>query len=1054
MADLSETVNIKVTGAEALARAGGEAEAAAEGVKELRDAAADLGGAAAGAEALATAEGHVRDNALEAAAAMKAAKDSSGGKLAAGGAVRDLLAAGEAVRVLDKSLGGESGGGGAGSSMRGFRRDTGEVVRTLRDLEGGAGDAEDALGGGEGIAGGLAGAAGFVGDAFGKVKGLAMPAMMLGIAATASTAGPALLAAGAGFGAWGALAAPALAKVKTGLSDVTWAQKQYQQAVQVQKLDPTTANAKATKSALDQLNATYAGMPANVRKSVGAVQSLEHAFSKAGKPFQAQALKDIPLVAKDLKGMIPDLAGLASAASPLISGDLASFGKWTKSKGFKQFVSNLEAEAPGANKAVKNVAGATGGIVSGLSSKKNVGIGEGLLNSIAGVEKSSGPGVTHLLGQYAKFLTGVGHTITNWQKPGHPLNVAGGVFDEGVHAGGHALSLGRTGAKAVTDWLKWGVGSGVMSGHMLPSEPWDKAFSNMQKPPAAPNFGASLRGDAAGLLGGKGARGGETVKVKFAADGAGQVQSELQKIKAAGKQNEQVRVKITSEGAAKTEGDFKAVTAAAKTAGTQAGAAIGTGISAGSGKAAAAATAVAGGVKAGVAPLPGALHATGANAGASMAAGISGETGAVSAAAAGLAAAAESAAKVHLQISSPSKKFKKIGQQTVEGWIEGLLGGKAEIDAAIKALTGTAPFRDAGITNTVKALRKEIGTAFTDKKITGSQKLAFTQLLDDDNAKLMNLAKKRASIEKQIAAAEALAKSVQSAALQTGDLGAIAGTTSAGQAAAAAASQTGLMGTDDGSGGPATMQAGLQAKLSAIQKFSKQIKTLKKDGLDKEGIRDLLNDGVDAGGQAASQILAGGKKGVEAIAKLDNSIGLASKKLGVTGGNAAYEGASQIGGQLAAGLKDSLKAVDKQMEGLEKSLITTLMLAMGKTPKQIAAAEAKLAKELGLADGSSGGSSSGGKVTAPHKIWHPKPVREHGPVRGEPIRYHPPIVTAPHVIQPAAMSGGGGALTLTATIPVTVTVAGRKVAKATQKYTLVRASSNTGSGLTLPGKTT
>lgn len=1071
MADFEEKVTITVAGGDSLARAGAEAEGAAKGVGKLKDELAELGGASAGADAAGASMGHIRDDALEAAAAVEALKRAeagagSGGS-GGGGLSRDLIAAGAAAKSIDRDLSRIGGSSGGSSGLGRVSRDAGDAERGLRDVEGAAGDAERALGGGGSAAGGAAGLGGAVEGltgGFGKLQALAMPALIYGVASAAATVGPALLATGAGVGAWAAFAAPAILKVKDGLTSATAAQAAYQSAQALYKTDPTTAHAKSEKAALDKLNATYAAMPAGVAKGVSAVQSLEHAFSQAGKPIQAQALKDIPKVASDVKGLIPALSGLASVGGGAVSGLLKDAGKFEKSKGFSGFVSNLKSEVPGALGPLKQLGGALGSVMTELFSKKNTGAGDSLISSTAGLVKAFGPGVVGQLTQGAKILTGINHTLTDWSKPGQALNNFGKHWDQTVSIGESALNNGRKHTNQLMSWNRT-AGKGIadffdphFSSHGVS---WD--YSNLRTPVPTRNVSAQqMQGARALQQGGRAGGYGQvpaenvtarqqqgakaleklppvTEKVKVDTSGA---KSELAALSHYKMHDAKIKVAVSGADTAKTA--FTGIATAAQQAGTKAGAAIGTGIQSGQGKATSAATAVAGGVKGAVAPLPGALQSTGAAAGAGMAAGISSETGAVTAAASALAAAAESAAKVHLQISSPSKKFKVIGQQTAEGYILGLQGGQAQVDAATKALLGKLPFKDAQITSTVKKLRKEIDDAASAGKINPLQKMGLTQLLDQDNARLMNLANKRQNLINKINAAESLAKSVQQAAAQGADLGTIAGSTIQGQQDASAASGAGNIA--DVPTGPADLKSGLQDQLSQIQKFNSQLKTLKKEGLDKAGIKELANDGVQAGGEAATQILAGGKKGVQAIAQLDNSIGLASKKLGITAGNAAYESGSQIGGGLAAGLKSQLKAVNQQMEALDKGLMTAIMMGLGDSPKQIAAAMAKLDKELGLSGGTAGGGS--GKVTAPHKIYVPKTNQgrfaQPGPIGGTP----------PHVVTPAfagAGSQGGGPIVVNLTS--TLVVSGKALAKATQTKTLQRAASNISSGLVLPGRT-
>lgn len=977
------------------------------------------------------------------------------------------------------------GGFGSGSG------DSGTALRASRDLEGVLGDfgraSDEALHGLSDLApamdeagksaGGLFSGLSSVGDVLGPAGaaagGLAMPAAIGALVSAVATAGPVAIAAGAGFGAWGALAAPALKQVETGLTNVTAAQASYRKAQALEQVAPTAAHAKSEAAALQSLNAAYAQIPADVRPGVKAVQSLEQAWSEAGKKsgIQQAALKDIPKAANDIKGLIPSVTKLAGATTPVISGILGDLGKFEKSKGFSQFIGNITSQIPEASASLKKLGNAVGSVVTELFSKKNMQAGDNLITSTAGLVKSFGPGLTNQLTQGAKILAGVNHTLTDWAKPGAPLNNFGKHWDQTVGIGESALNNGRQHTNQLMSWNRT-AGKGIadffdphFSSHGVS---WN--YSNLQTPVPTRNVSAQqMQGARALQQGGRAGGYGQvpaenvtarqqqgakaleklppiTEKVKIDTSGA---KSELASLSHYKMQDAKVKVSVTGADTAKTA--FQGVVTAGQQAGTKAGAAIGTGIQSGQGKATSAATAVAGGVKGAVAPLPGALQSTGAAAGAGMAAGISSETGAVTAAASALAAAAESAAKVHLQVQSPSKVFKKIGENTVLGYLLGLEGGKAAVQKAMRMVLGT-PAPNSTIKATVTAITKEIDLAAKAGKINPLQKMGLTQLLDLDNTRLQKLAAQRQKLENQIQAADALAKSVQQAAVQSADLNTIAAATPAGQAAAASDGSLdfALGGTQAAQSSTQSIQQGLQTQLKSIQQFRQQIIKLKKDGLDKQGIQELLAAGVQQGGATATQMLAGGKKAVQQIAQLDNSIGLASKKLGITGGNAAYEGASQIGGALAAGLKSSLKAVDTEMASITKSLVTGIMTALGDSSKQIKAALKKLDKELGIDSGAgSGGSGKKSTITPPHIIYSPKP--EKGPggfAQPGPIRAPQPVT----VMHPAVMSGasGGSSQPINITVNLTATLDGQTIANVVQTKTLQRNRRNVSNGLTLP----
>src|SRR6185503_14389954 len=115
----------------------------------------------------------------------------------------------------------------------------------------------------------------------GIVGTLGTPAMWAGIAGLAAGAVPAVLSLGAGFLSFGAMAYPALSKVKSGLTAVTQAQKTYQAAKLMEQRDPTKANLAAEQRDLQKLQNTWAAMPKPVRGAVSEIRQFGRAWHEA-----------------------------------------------------------------------------------------------------------------------------------------------------------------------------------------------------------------------------------------------------------------------------------------------------------------------------------------------------------------------------------------------------------------------------------------------------------------------------------------------------------------------------------------------------------------------------------------------------------------------------------------------------------------------------------------------------------------------------------------------------------------------------------------------------
>jgi hypothetical protein len=907
------------------------------------------------------------------------------------------------------------------------------ALRTgLRDTERLAGDAGRGIGdltrAAEAAGSGLSGLGG-------QLSPYAMPAAIGALVAAAAAVAPALVSAGLGFGAFTALAWPALTKVRTGLTAVTTAQKAYTKAQALQAQDPTAAHLAAQQRALANLKATWAQMPAPVAATVRAIQGFGRTWSQIGRRsgIQAAALTDLQKVMKIGRDLAPSITTLAKAAAPAISRLLSGIDKGIKSSGFTRFIHSMASEIGPATRALQNLGGtALSSLGRALEILKPV--SAPFIRSISHLIGAFTPGAASLMGTAAKGLTAIGNAVA-----GHAGDIQGVARAMGKLAtlqfknlagiGSMFKGLGTALAPLVSAMDKMHQltsGGGFLA--TLVRGAFKRAYENMVPGLAQASQAAALNtamksgghpipvpikpvisgGDLSGALklhkavpmsvkpvvdgAGKGAAIPVKGKVTLSGLGAG-IKSQIANLKIP---DTKVKVSIQVTGAGAAKAAMASVVGAARKAAAGATAALNS------------------------------LGAAGAAAGRALDQGLAGgilagESSVVSAAAA-VAGAAAAAARKAAGIASPSKVWHGIGKNMIAGLILGLQGGKAEVQAAWRAITGAAaPFKDAGITATIKKLREDVRKAFKAGDIGKHQRDSLVDYIDHGNQRLMKLAQQRAKIMGQIKAATALAKSVTQGAIASADITGIAAGVLAGQ-------NKGTQGM--------TIQQGQQDQLTKIKQFTHAIKQLKREGLDKTSIKQLLAAGVSGGLPAAQRLLGEGPKAVKESARLQREIIKASRQLGVTGANAAYESAAQMGKGLAAGLRAQLKPIVAAMRDIARALIATLRKELGLKPGQ------GLGGLLGGSGGGGGGGGAGGGGGGHHRHPHPGPPHMRMlPGGGHLIHPGGP----PMIMHPGGM--GGGATAIHIHTHTTVTLDGAKVASSVQTHTLRRARRNISAGL-------
>lgn len=203
-----------------------------------------------------------------------------------------------------------------------------------------------AAGGISGLLSGVPGIGGALGAAGSSPEGLAA------ILAAATAAAAALLveagalatgfaAATAGVGAFGLLAIPTFNKVKDAYTAINTAQLAYNQAVAVNKEDPTAAHAKAAAAALVKLHVAQEGVNGSTKTAVSGIQSLVGQFDKLAKAVQPTVMKVFNDGLRIANNLLPSLKPAAQAAGDAIDGLLKKADKFTKSQGFQDWLKHF-----------------------------------------------------------------------------------------------------------------------------------------------------------------------------------------------------------------------------------------------------------------------------------------------------------------------------------------------------------------------------------------------------------------------------------------------------------------------------------------------------------------------------------------------------------------------------------------------------------------------------------------------------------------------------------------------------------------------------------------
>lgn len=222
-----------------------------------------------------------------------------------------------------------------------------------------------------------------------------------------------------------------------------------------------------------------------------------------------------------------------------------------------------------------------------------------------------------------------------------------------------------------------------------------------------------------------------------------------------------------------------------------------------------------------------------------------------------------------------------------QGVLAGLEGTAAQVRSAVSKLLGA------------------VNTDVSGKYLTTGQGTAISKWLEADQSKLVTLANKRAKILATIAAADAYAKNVTSSAEST------FGVVNAAQSITPALGVGGIM-------------RQLLGDVAQIRVFRSNIAKLRKMGLNKAYLDQIIQAGPVQGGEVAAELAAGNEGDIRGINKAESQIAQASVGLGRTAAELMFDSGKNAGKGFLSGLQSQQKALEAAMRKLADVLVQTI----------------------------------------------------------------------------------------------------------------------------------
>ncbi|EKT8888047.1 tape measure protein [Listeria monocytogenes] len=297
--------------------------------------------------------------------------------------------------------------------------------------------------------------------------------------------------------------------------------------------------------------------------------------------------------------------------------------------------------------------------------------------------------------------------------------------------------------------------------------------------------------------------------------------------------------------------------------------------------------------------------------------GILSGMGTVGEAAASLANKALAAVQKKQDSRSPSKKSKKLGGDFGSGYSLGIASKTKAVNKAASNLVAGALGTEKQIKKLSSTLKDKVSSAIdaglhSKNKSRGQLKQAkalnsIEGYIAQQTSRLAATAKKRDKVVAQLKAANT----------KMADL------TKQSKEYAASISEKmrsyGSISNVDPEN-PKSIQQEMQKRLKEIRAFQANVEKLRKKGVSKDIINDILESGVENGSSYAQALAKSDAKTIKAINSTQNQINSASKSMGNTAANAMYS----VGINAAKGLINGLNSQKKQLEKTAKSIASTI----------------------------------------------------------------------------------------------------------------------------------
>ncbi|HAO6384432.1 TPA: tape measure protein [Listeria monocytogenes] len=306
--------------------------------------------------------------------------------------------------------------------------------------------------------------------------------------------------------------------------------------------------------------------------------------------------------------------------------------------------------------------------------------------------------------------------------------------------------------------------------------------------------------------------------------------------------------------------------------------------------------------------------------------GILSGMGAVGRAAASLANKALAAVQKKQDSHSPAKKSKKLGGDFGSGYSLGIASKTKAVNKAASNLVAGALGTESQIKKLSNTLKDKISSAIdaglhSKNKSSGQLKQAkalnsIEGYIVQQTNRLAATAKKRDKVVAQLKAANT----------KMADL-----TKQSKEYAASITEKMQSYGSISNVDpeNPQSIQAEMQKRLKEIKAFQANVEKLRKKGVSKDIINDILEAGVENGSSYAQALAKSDAKTIKAINSTQNQINSASKAMGNTAANAMYS----AGINAAKGLINGLNSQKKQLEKTAKSIANTITNSVKKALK-------------------------------------------------------------------------------------------------------------------------